>query len=279
MLRSVKDLEDYAIGASDGIIGHVKDFYFDDKAWVIRYLVVNTGAWLVGRKVLISPISIGHPDWTEKILPVWITKEQVKKSPGIDTETPVSRQHETRYLEYFGYPFYWQGGGLWGAGNSPKLLMPGSAGAVATPPAVESKAKEADVRAEAARHRDKEPHLRSCSAVMSYHIHATDGAIGHVQGLLVDDESWAIQYVIVATSHWWAGHQVLIAPKWIREVSWSDATIFVNLTQQAVKDAPLYNLKAQLASEKELGVYDYYGHLGYWATEETRIRDALERDH
>ena len=113
MLRSMKDLEEYAIRATDGTIGHVKDFYFDDVAWVIRYLVVDTGTWLSGRKVLISPIAIGHPNWTEKILPVAITKEQVKNSPTVDTEKPVSRQHEIEYFGFYGYPFYWGGAGIW----------------------------------------------------------------------------------------------------------------------------------------------------------------------
>jgi hypothetical protein len=112
----MKDLEDYVIGAADGTIGHVKDFYFDDEAWVIRYLVVDTGTWLSSRTVLISPIAIGHPNWLEKILPVSITKEQVKNSPDIDTEKPVSRQHEIQYLGYYGYPYYWGGPGLWAGG-------------------------------------------------------------------------------------------------------------------------------------------------------------------
>jgi hypothetical protein len=119
MLRSMKDLENYAIRATDGIIGHVKDFYFDDGTWVVRYLVVETGSWLSSRKVLISPMAIGHPEWTGRVLPVSITKEQVKNSPDIDTDRPVSRQHERQYLEYYGYPFYWGGAGLWGAGVYP----------------------------------------------------------------------------------------------------------------------------------------------------------------
>ena len=125
MLRSMKNLEDYAIRATDGIIGHVKDFYFDDEAWVIRYLVVDTGTWLSSRKVLISPISIGHPDWTDRVLPVSITKEQVKNSPDIDTQKPVSRQHEIQYLGYYGYPYYWGGAGLWGEGIDPSMTDDG----------------------------------------------------------------------------------------------------------------------------------------------------------
>jgi hypothetical protein len=104
MLRSMSDLEDYAIQATDGPIGRIRDFYFDDAAWVIRYLVVESGGWLSSRKVLISPIAIGRPNWTDKILPVSITKQQVRNSPDIDADKPVSRQHEIEYFEYYNYP-------------------------------------------------------------------------------------------------------------------------------------------------------------------------------
>ena len=120
MLRSMSDLENYAIGATDGSIGHVEDFYFDDQGWVIRYLVVKTGAWLAGRKVLISPIAVGEPNWTERVLPVAITKAQVKNSPDIDTDKPVSRQHEQDYTAYYGYPGYWGSTGMWGYGVLPE---------------------------------------------------------------------------------------------------------------------------------------------------------------
>jgi len=116
MLRTVRDLQGYAIRATDGVIGEVADFFFDDEDWVIRYLVVDAGTWLRGRHVLISPVAIGHPDWMAQLLPVSITKDQVKNSPDIDTRKPVSRQHETEHLGYYGYPFYWGGAGLWGMG-------------------------------------------------------------------------------------------------------------------------------------------------------------------
>ncbi len=265
MLRTMNDLEDYAIRATDGTIGHVKDFYFDDEMWVIRYLVVDTGTWLLDRRVLISPIAIDHPNWTEKILPVSITKEQVKNSPEIDTQKPVSRQHEIRYLGYYGYPYYWGGAGLWGGGLYPNIMMPGDVGFASTPPAAQSEVQKAYVRAEAARHENEDPHLRSCKAVEGYHIQATDGDIGHVQGLLVEEETWAIRYLIVDTSNWWLGHKVLIAPQWIQDVSWSDATVSVNLTRQAVKDAPPYDSAAQLDRKQETGIHEHYGRPGYWA--------------
>jgi len=270
MLRSIEDLEGYAIHATDGAVGHVKDFYFDDEAWVIRYLVVETGTWLSSRKVLISPIAIGHPNWAERVLPVSITKEQVKNSPDIDTDKPISRQHELRYLGYYGYPFYWGGAGLWGGGTYPTMMMPSYAGFESTPHSTQSDAEMSFARAEAARHQNDDPHLRDCKAVMTYHVEATDGDIGHVQGLLVDDETWAIRYIIVNTGNWWMGHQVLIAPQWIDNVSWHDATVTVNVTRQAVKDAPPYDSAAPLDREKEMGIHQHYGRSGYWAGEEKR---------
>lgn len=270
MLRSMNDLDDCTIRATDGTIGHVRDFYFDDEAWVIRYLVVDTGTWLLSRQVLISPIAIGHPDWTEKELPVSITKEQVKNSPDIDTDKPVSRQHEIRYLGYYGYPYYWGRSGLWGGGAYPGMMMPGYAGFVSTPHAEGTQADEAYARDEAARHQNDDSHLRSCKAVMKYHIRATDGDIGHVQGLLVDEETWAIRYLIVNTSNWWLGHQVLIAPQWIQDMIWSDATVSVNLTRQAMKSAPPFDSAAQLNRKQETDIYKHYGRPGYWADEVKR---------
>ena len=264
MLRNLTDLKGYAILATDGAIGHVTDFYFDDEAWVIRYLVVDTGTWLSSRKVLISPIAIGHPDWTEKVLPVAITKEQVKNSPEIDTHKPVSRQHEKRYLEYYGYPHYWWGTGLWGEGAT-MLTGLGCGGTDAE----DHKAKVEQGRplAQPARRNDHDPHLRSCNEVMGYHIQATDGDIGHVQGLLVDEETWAIRYIVVDTSNWWLGHRVVIAPQWIRGVSWPNATVSVNLTRQAVKEAPPYDSEVQLNRNQETGIHEHYGRPGYWMTE------------
>ena len=117
MLRNVKDLRGYRIRASDGVIGKVDDFYFDDETWAIRYLVVDTGTWLSGRKVLISPIALGHAGWMGRQLPVALTRAQVERSPDIDTKKPVSRQHEAQYLGYYGYPVLLGRCGLMGNGR------------------------------------------------------------------------------------------------------------------------------------------------------------------
>lgn len=276
MLRSVQDLEGYAIGATDGKVGHVKDFYFDDKAWVIRYLVVETGSWLSSRKVLISPISISRPEWAARILPVSITKEQIKSSPDIDTDKPVSRQYEVSYLGYYGYPYYWGGAGVWGEEAYPGLMISGVSGIGMTPNAIQREQEEMYARAAESQHDNDNPRLRSCDAVTGYHIQAKDGEIGHVQGFLVDEQTWAIRYLIVDTSNWWIGHQVLIAPQWIQDVSWPDSRVTVNLSRQAVKDAPPYDPLAELDRARELGIYRHYGLPAYWA-DEAKQEAALSR--
>ena len=264
MLRSMKDLEHYAISATDGHIGHVKDFYFNDDDWVIRYLVVDTGSWLSSRKVLISPISVHHPNWLERTLPVLITKEQVKNSPNIDTDKPVSRQNEEQFMGYYGYPYYWGGAGMWGDGVYPYAMAPGYAGH-----GVDRVQREREIEAclcaERARHRNDNPHLRSCKAVTGYHLHAHDGEIGHVAGYLIDDETWAIRYIIVDTSNWWIGHKVLIAPEWISGVDWSIETVSVTLSRESVKGATAYDPNMKWSRELDLSLYQHYGRTGYWA--------------
>ena len=263
MLRNTKDLENYAIHATDGEIGHVKDFYFDDDAWVVRYLVVDAGSWFSSRKVLISPISVDAPNWPDKTLSVSITKEQVKNSPNIDTDQPVSRQNEEQTMGYYGYANYWGGAGMWGGGMYPYAMVPGYAG-YGVDRVEREREMEAYLRAERARHRNDDPHLRSCNAVIHYHLHAKDGEIGHVAGYLVDEQTWAIRYLIVDTSNWWMGHKVLIAPEWITAVHLSDKTVSVDLSRESVKAAPVYDPETLWSRQSDLDLYGHYGRAGYW---------------
>ena len=263
MLRSVKSLEGFAIGATDGAIGKVKDFYFDDEAWVIRYVVVDTGAWLGGRDVLISPYSVGEPSWSGEVLPVKVTKQQIKNSPSIDSDKPISRQYERSYLGYYGYPYYWGGPGLWGENYYPGTLLTGM-GADVYP------GYRGYHRAPSDNANHADPHLRSCEAVKGYHIHAKDGEIGHVQGFIIDDHSWSIRYLVVNTSNWWIGHEVLVSPEWIEDVSWAESRVSVDLDRQAIKDAPPYKTDALLDRDAEVSIYDHYDRRGYWRDQRKR---------
>jgi len=194
---------------------------------------------------LITPIAIGKPDWDNKTLPVKITQEQVKNSPNINTDKPVSRQHENDYLDYYGYPNYWNGSGLWGAGMYPEMMIPGpfhyDGSEITTPEQRTNQdglSKTDDLHNQ---QKEVDIHLRSCKEVIGYHIHASDGEIGHVSGMLVDELTWAIRYLIVDTSNWWLGHQVLIAPLWINQVQYPQRQVTVNLTRQETRHSIDYN--------------------------------------
>ncbi len=213
MLRTMDDLEDYSVGASDGSVGRVKEFYFDDEFWVVRYFLVEAGAWLAGRKVLISTMFIRAPNWFNRLLPVSMTRQEVAARQEIGTQRPMRGDH----------------------------------------------------------------HLRSCKTVTSSHIRAPDGDVGHVCGFLVDEENWAIRYLIVDTRNWWLGHHVLIAPQWIAGLSWDDHTVTVKITRDTVRNAPPYRAKSQFDRDAEMKLHDHYGLPGYWAGKVTPQKPEIRQ--
>ena len=251
MLTNAKDLKGLVIHATDGEIGTVDQFYFDDETWGIRYLTVETGGWLDDRRVLISPISVVHTDWQAKRLNVALTKKQVENSPDIDTHRPVSRQYEIEYLAYYGYPNYWGGPFLWGPVSFPMGL--------AIPPITSKEAL-----ADKIRRASTDSHLRSNQAVAGYHIDSEDGEIGHVSGFVVDDEAWAIRYMEVATQNWWLGKKVLVSPAWIQRVSWIDSKVYVGLHRDAIRTAPPFAESVPLTREYEDRLHAHYGRPPYW---------------
>ena len=264
MLHSVKDLEAYAVDATDGPIGHVKDFFFDDQAWVVRYLVVETGSWLKSREVLISPLALRPPDRKARLLPVAVTKEQVRNSPDVDTQLPVSRQHEVQYAGYYGYPNYWEGAKRGNVGSYEDPIAPGydAIGSIQA-----KRAEHAASIARASGSKSDDPHLRSCRAVMRYLVHAKDGDVGEVNGMLLDDATWTIRYLVVSMGHWRSDHQALLSPRWIDHVSWDEAAVSVGLTRQAIKDAPAYDSTISLDRRMEESLFQYHGRPGYWPSE------------
>ncbi len=266
MLRNIKDnLRGHGILATDGSIGEVDDLLFDDEDWAIRYVVVDTGSWLSGRKVLISPHALRDWNWMSE-LRVALTKSQVELSPEVDTSKPVTRQHESDQLSYYGYPYYWGGAGLWGMGAYPGSMT------------AEARFKdELRARRFRARRSAEDVHLRSCRAVTGYAIHATDGDIGHVDDFLIDDRTWEIRYLVVNTSNWWLGHQMLVSPHWIMDVDWSLRKVVVDLTRKAITGAPAFDTVTPFDRDREAALYAHYGHSGYWSVRSAPDADAQSR--
>ena len=222
MLRSLIQLYGAELGASDGEIGQVRDFYFDDQNWAIRYLVADTGSWLPGRQVLLSPHALGRVDQAGKILRVNLTRKQIENSPPIASRKPVSRQYEEEYYRYYGWPSYWQGDGLWGAADFPIVQLPPE------PLPGQRAAPSARLPEGAA------AHLRSTLAVTGYHVGTGGGTTGHVCDFMVDVHSWAIGQLVVKIGHRFSGQEVLVPTEKVQRVSYEESTIFVNLTADEV---------------------------------------------
>lgn len=242
MLRSLKALDGFPIMTSDGLIGKVKDIYFDDQRWVVRYLEVDTGGWLSGRRVLVSPVSIHEVDWMREEVIVKLSRKQVEDSPGIEIAKPVSRQHEAELANYYSYPYYWSGPYIWGYTAFPMIVDPAAAQAVMQPE--HGRQAQSDSS-------DDDPHLRSKDEVVGYRIEATDDDIGHVDDFLFNDRDWSISHLVIDTRNWWPGKHVLISPARIARVSWNEKQVNVNLTRSAIEQSPEYDERHSTAAEYE----------------------------
>jgi uncharacterized protein YrrD len=248
MLSKAKTLTGYKLDSRDGEIGKVKEFYFDDRHWTIRYLVADTGNWLAGRQVLISPYALGVVSTEEQHVVVDLAKKQIEESPSLNSDKPVSRQFENTYYRYYGYPMYWTGAYMWGF--SPYIVRDPE----------KWKTSTQDEKA-------WDPHLRSTYDVCGRHIQALDGEIGHIEDFIIDDETWAIRYLIVATHNWWPGKKALVSPQWIERVSWGERKVFVNLSRETIKQSPEYTGESLLTRDYEIGLHQHYDRPGYWIDE------------
>lgn len=232
MLIKAKELNGFRLMGLDGEIGKVKQFYFDDKYWTIRYLVAETGDWLTSRQILISPYSLMTVNKVSKNLEVNLTKKQIEDSPSLDSDKPVSMQYEIDFSGYYGSPVYWGGLNMWGnypyIQRDPKKWI-GS----------ENHEKSWD------------PHLRSTEAVSKYYIQAADGDIGHIDDFIINDETWNIRFVIIDTNKWWPGKKVLMSPSWIKSINAFNCNVIINLSLEEIRLSPEYNEESLITTEYE----------------------------
>lgn len=263
MLQNAKALEHYDLIARDGSIGNITDLYFDDQSWSVRYFVVDTGKWLPGRKVLLSPAAVIALDGAARAILVELTQDQVRNSPGIDMAEPVSRQQEKALHEHYGWPPYW-GAGVPGLGGYPTPLSVGAIAPVAPPRTTEPLTTPASRRA--SEHDQGDPHLRSTREARGYGIAAADGKIGHLEDFLIHGQSWRIHYIVVDTRNWLPGRKVVVATAWISRLSWNEQAVFVDLTRNAIKQGPEYDHTRELSREYVDRLHEYYQkpHDGAW---------------
>lgn len=256
MFNHAKTLSGYKLQCLDGEIGTVDEFYFDDQFWTVRYLVANTGNWLTGNQVLISPYALGEVNMAQHHIAIGLRKKQIEESPSIATDMPVSQQFESEYYGYYGWRPYWTGSFMWGMYSYPNQ-------------------NSEEYKDQVKNEKVWDPHLRSTRAVSGYNIQAADGEIGHVVDFIINDNTWAIRYLIVDIQNWWPGKKILISPMWIERVSWKDSKIFVDLSKEAIKSAPEYQEDSLPTRDYEIGLHKHYDRLVYWLDEP----DVIEHSH
>ena len=245
MLTTINQLIGYSLASFGQEFGKVKEFYFDDRYWSIRYAVVDTGNWIVGHKVLISPYSMIEVNKSNRHLVLSLSKRQVEDGPTLESHLPVSKQFEQEYYDFYGWPRYWNGPYVWG--GYPQIFR--------DPLAWTRPYQENEIW---------DPELRSSAEVTGYHALASNGSIGHVVDFVLDDETWAIRYLVVDTGALLKGKQVLVSPHWISNIDFVGSTVKLNLTQEQIHAAPDYTSETLLNRDYESLLHKYYGKKEYW---------------
>ncbi len=244
MIWRARLLLGYGLRAVDGSLGEVEDFYFDDRAWRVRYMVADTSRWLIGRRVLIAPAALGAPDPGRREVTVDLTMETVRASPDIDTAKPVERQQEEQLLAHYGWAPYWTD-----LGGTYPLGLGG-------PPAGPEAGTDVGVQGD--------PNLRSMREVTGYHIAASDGEVGHVADFLIDEEGWIVRYLEIDTRNWLPGKHVLVSPRWVGAIDWGGRRVAVALTRAQIQEAPQYDRRMPLDRSYEEHLHHHYGQEPYW---------------
>jgi len=254
MLRSLKELCGYHVRGTDGDIGAAQDFFFDDAIWTVRYLVVETGSWLSGRRVLLSTLPLGKPQWEGRLFPVLLRRQQVRESPDVDARQPVSRKMEEALNSHYGWSAYWR-----------TAAPVGGVGALAVAQMLTGQAQELERSQRAGREEASQDwHLRSTREVLGYHVEARDGEAGQVDDFIADDVNWPIRYLVVDTATWLPGRKVLLAPPWLGSVAWVSKKVHVDLPRDVIEGSPPFDPSAPVNCEYEVRLYDYHGRPRYW---------------
>lgn len=260
MLFAVSGLENCPVKASDGDVGAVKDFLFDDQTWTIRWIVVDASHWLPGRQVLIHPSAFAPLELPPKPalpmmspgdsleLAVNLTKHEIEAGPHLGEDEPVTRDMEALLYDYYAWDPYWGPTHFGGAAlpNAEAPIVGDAAGREAELPPV-----------------DGAERVHSAASFKGYAVHALDGDIGHIENLLADDTKWEIRYLVIATRNWWPGKVVQLAPYAVKAVDWFGQRVAMNVSREQVRSAPEWDPAALADEASEDALHRHFGWPGY----------------
>jgi uncharacterized protein YrrD len=237
VLRKLSDLKGYSFQAKNDEMGRLKQVYFDDQLWKVRYLIVQTGSWLLGKEVLLVPAVITGIDDNSKAIQVNLSRKQIKNAPSVDSEQPVSEHYQQQYYSYYEWEPYWITDPLFQATpvSPPLFIQP------ETPTEPEN------------------PHLRSSDEVSGYRLDTPSGSIGHVADIILDDQEWTVRYLEIDTRNWLPGKHVLVSPAWVQKIDWVDQQVQVELSRELVLSAPEYDSSKHISRDYQLALFKHYG--------------------
>jgi sporulation protein YlmC with PRC-barrel domain len=240
MKRSLKELSTCNIKTKDGKIGYTRDFLFDENLWVIRYLVADFGKLLTPERILIPRVFIKSPLLEDKLFISVLSQAEIDNCPRPEDHMPISRKYEEEIYKHYNFDPYWSTAFL------------GTAGSFYPPRPINIPSKDLNEE-------DLDTSLRSFKEVEGYHVHASDGNIGHIEDLIIDEDDWQIIYAIVDTSNWlpWS-KKVLLAIDWMRKISYVKREVKTNLTIETIKNAPEYKPADIIDEVYEKGLHDFY---------------------
>ena len=236
-LNSFTGFKGFRMGATDGEIGIIKEIYFDDLTWTVRYLIVKAGNFLQGKLTLISTQALLAPDWENELFPTNLTMDQIKNGPDIDTDKPVYRQQETKLYDHFPWDIYW-GIGLIPLEDSVEM-------------ALSEKINQGNT--------ESDPHLRSSDKITGYVLRVADGELGQVDDFIIDTDSWKITFVVVKTGTWFSDKKILLPIAWISEIDWLASSITVEATVEDVQQCAEFDPYAPVNEVYEKVLRDYSG--------------------
>lgn len=201
---SLKQLLGYKISAIDGEIGKVKEFYFDETSWTVRYIIVETGSLFFGRKVMISTQAIIDAQWETEHFLTNMTIQQIENSPKVDDGKQLTRGQEILLNQHYNWKSYWDA--------SIQKIADGS-----------------------------NSYLVHANDLTGYQLIASDGQVGNIKDLIVAKASWKINSIVIDAFKTSPAKEILLSPKWIKEINADRSAAVSDHTTAEIKSNPAYN--------------------------------------
>jgi hypothetical protein len=218
MLKNVDTFKNNEVHASDGMIGIIRDLYFDTQDLILKFMVIDTQSWLENREILISPESVKRFNWDRNKFDLGLLKRRIEQSRVISIDEPAGPGGRKQSREYYFLSTYWDseraGGNL--------------------------------------------AHLLKDSELKRFDICLSDGRIGGTAGIIIEESTWKVEFIIVDADSMEAGKLVPLPAGWINRIDPKEGIIHVDLNKEDILNAPTFPAEELEDESNEKALYNYY---------------------